>query len=382
MSNLGSHSWDGTEGNVNRTIHISGTFMFNGVGTSGSTTSGAALTLTSRKNTAAGNASISLSTLAGTFYDNAHTDHYSTGDSFNYQTAGLGSTAKFLFTKCVFAADNGHVGWACTASKSVWSNSTSFFPLGGGIQSQSSSISETLNQSLMRTAGTLKNAYINVITGSAGGSANIQSRKNGATGNINISIGLGATGAFEDATNSDTFVSGDKLCWTSTTGISGMGDYGLSSNLVYKALSSDIFSGTGTTSVSFSASDQFMPIVGCMSTPQTTEANVALQHGFSVTTTNFRINISANSMTGTTNFVVRRNSADGNQNLSVATGVTGTVEDTTHLDNFGPTDTAAYVIRNGTSGAITWTNIAITETVGTEHNQIIHRSRPGAWSWT
>ena len=73
-------------------------------------------------------------------------------------------------------------------------------------------------QILYRSPGTLSKLYVRVTANSNVGSVTLRVRKNGANGNMFVTIPAGATGAFEDTVNTDTVAAGDKLNYQSTTG--------------------------------------------------------------------------------------------------------------------------------------------------------------------
>jgi hypothetical protein len=61
--------------------------------------------------------------------------------------------------------------------------------------------------------GVLSLMAVSVFTNTAAGVTNVYSRKNGADGNMTVSIPAAGTGRFYDLTNSDTIANGDNACW-------------------------------------------------------------------------------------------------------------------------------------------------------------------------
>lgn len=61
--------------------------------------------------------------------------------------------------------------------------------------------------------GTMSNMAVSIWTNSAAGVSNVYFRKNGADGNMTVSIPAGTTGRFYDTTNTDTVTNGDVCCW-------------------------------------------------------------------------------------------------------------------------------------------------------------------------
>jgi hypothetical protein len=75
----------------------------------------------------------------------------------------------------------------------------------------------------------------------------------------------------------------------------------------------------------------------------TIESLQALAHGFAGVSRRMRLNVTDNELTvGPTVWTYRKNGANGNQTISVATTLTGWFEDTTHTDSFTATDTCCF----------------------------------------
>jgi hypothetical protein len=351
-SSLSSGSFT-TESNAARTQRIAGTFQDMG----GSfNASGTARSIRFRKNSA--NATSVLSpadSTAVTVYDATDTDHYTTADTRDIQFNGTAPAYTVNWLKSVFVADSKHVGLFCGAVAPT--TSTLFIPINGNV----SSGTESVEQVTARTSGTLSNTgcYLPVSTTAA---MTITSRKNTAAGGISVTINAGTTGIFEDNTNTTAFVSGDLLDWSiaSTTAATILI---IECYVTYNAFAAEV--GWGASSVTFSASDQF----GALAFGQlvsTTESTWQMHHDFAATTSNFRIRVNTNTMTGTTTFRTRKNGADGNQVVTFAAAATGLAEDTTHTDMYLPTDTVNWVVRGGTSGAITPSHGNLTEVTQTQ----------------
>jgi hypothetical protein len=340
-----------TEAFENRTMRTAGKFSnfgcaVNNVGT--------ARSVTYRKNSV--NQALTLSftdTTTETKYDTTHTVSYAAGDTFNIACAGSVNYITYFY-KHVFQADVGHVSLHGTSIGGVGTTSTCYCAL----QSLAFTTTEGDRETLMRTSGSLKFAEY-VISTAFTASATLISRKNGANGNISVVCTANNTGSFADNTHSDTFASGDKLCFQlsgQTPTSSGGCVY---CDLVYDNDSSEVI--TAAPGWTFSASDQFISPLTAGGF-QTTESLQKIKHHFFTEATLLRLSVLANSMTGTATVAMRKNGADGNLTLSIPSGATGWFEDTTHTDSFIDTDDCNLVFRGGTSGTLTPSMMSWVET--------------------
>mgnify|MGYP000169635800 FL=1 len=109
------------------------------------------------------------------------------------------------------AAVHHYNGWGQTT---LAFNTTGYAHLGGQGNTSMFSLAggETQRQLLVRVAGDFAKLGVQIPANSIATSATtVKFRKNAADGNQAISIGAGLTGFFQDASNSDTVASGDKV---------------------------------------------------------------------------------------------------------------------------------------------------------------------------
>jgi len=310
-----------------------------------------------RQNSAnAGNVAAPPDSTAGAVYDTTHQDRYAIGDTIDFQLNGAGTAFIPLVGKFTFTADNGHV--QILGFGGVIPGAQIFLPIQAATSQASSIVAASV---VMRSRGTWQNMAMTISTATTSVLTMI-SLKNGIAGNQTVTSTASTTGAFEDTTHTDSFISGDALCYEQTGGASA-GVITATAFFAYDTFNlSEMISGTSA-SFSFSASDQFYAFTGSPGI-STTESTQKIQHGFNVTTSNFRMRVSANTYTAATTHKVRKNGADGNQTISVPASTVGFFEDSTHTDVFGPTDDICYVVRGGTSGSMAFGWVAITESVG------------------
>lgn len=172
-------------------------------------TSAAATAFSSRKNSAAGNLSISVAgTTTGLFEDTSHTDSLSNGDTFGFAYTATNSSATFVAgCNIAYSTQVSEVssGWFNIS----WISSGTFTGLLVTLTSPQSTESRT--QTCLSTDGVLSNMRVNVVTNNSASVATAVLRKNGVSGNQTVSMAANATGTFEDSTNTDKFVASDKL---------------------------------------------------------------------------------------------------------------------------------------------------------------------------
>lgn len=109
-------------------------------------------------------------------------------------------------------------------------------------------------------------------------------------------------------------------------------------------------------------SSQFLHIGGSFTALESTEANVKVKLYDSYIAADFIINITANTASAIATIRIRKNGANGNGVISVGTGVTGILEDTSNSDSFvnGDDINYAFTAPGASSGSVTFTSIGIT----------------------
>ena len=332
-------------GTLARTARIAGTFSKLGLAVSAT---GTGRVITMRKGPSGpSNQTLTVSPVDSTaqvVYDLVHQDHYAVADTWEIQTVNTTGAPLWYVAKIVFTADSGHASYYSSGLSSPGTTTTVFY----GISGANNTTTEASMQCLMRTAGTLQNCCIFVQTASTT-AATVVSRIGGVTKTITVSITANITGAFEDPTHSDAFVSGNLLNWQ-LSGHSASVNMAIGSAIAYSATSSEVFTHGDGQNLAFNASNQFFGYgAGGL---VTTEALVQVKHDFSVTSSNLRMNISGSSAAGTRTFNLRKNGANGNQLLTVVGSATGQVEDGAHSDSFRASDVVNFMMSGGTSGAI------------------------------
>jgi hypothetical protein len=233
-----------------------------------------------------------------------------------------------------YEGDTGLMGFTST--------SQGFFMLGSGpnLNNVSAGGSETDAQTPF-SAGTISNLWCRVKTAATANST-VVLRKNGANGNETFSIGANTTGAFSDATDTDSTASGDKIAVGITPGSTA-----LVITIIAATFTSANMSNTVTHMLSFQDLSSQPTVTGTYySTPSgvtayrrssynNTEANSKLRMRKAFTVNNFATYITGGNG-GTLNS--RKNGANGNITANLNVGSAQLVQDTTHSDNLAVGD--------------------------------------------
>lgn len=336
---------------------VAGTFSL--LGAYFTTTAGGSRSIKSRIGAANGAQALApVDGTSGWIEDATHSDAVSSGDLFDVsgQTSSSSGTRSFL--RLVFSATSDHATIYGNSGNTLSAAATTYPPINGGL----GSATEAVAQSKLRAAGTLTKAGLNVSFNPLTGTTNATLRNNGSDTAVTIAIAAGLTGRFSDTTHTASVSSGDLVNWKVVAG-SGSG------SISYQALSvgfvntsdtkNDVLAGGATTRAA-SGTTSFYTVAGFVFA-DTTEAEQAVQHGFGLTASRLRINVTANTYAADATLTLRINGSNATQTVTIPAGTTGWFEDTTHSDNITATDTVCYATVGGTSGSITIAALAMLE---------------------
>lgn len=201
----------------------------------------------------------------------------------------------------------------------------------------SRSSTESSVQTVVGSPGTYSNLYIRVTANSATATSTFVFRKNAATGSQTVSIGSGATGAFEDTTNTDTVVAGDLVNALFTPGVTGTSVTVSVAGIAFTATSNTVqrhCSSLGS-NITGIASATFFPNYVTNRTAIPVQTETALEKfklKVAGTLKNAAVKCTANARLNTTTVGVRLNGANATLVVSIAAGATGNFTDTTNSD--------------------------------------------------
>lgn len=357
-----------TESELQYTARIAGTLSKLGININAT---GTTRSITARVNGANGNETIAISDGAsGWLEDASNTDSISAGDEIDITLAEAGTNPTVYCLRQVFTASSGHGCFYCA------SGTTAFALTGGGATEyifpagtlDTNSTSETNQKLMVRAAGTLTGGQININANTlgVGNTFTMQSRINGANGNIVVTVANGVTGIVEDTSNADTLADGDVFCFAmSISGGTGV----INARVIGCAISNsssanDVFAGYTSNNRAASATAHFLAIAGYNSSVSlTTESQAQIQHGFALTASRMRLWVVSNTYTGSATVISRVNAGNGNQTITIGAGVTGLVEDSSNSDTLAATDGYCMQITGGTAGSLVFNWSGMLETV-------------------
>jgi len=205
---------------------------------------------------------------------------------------------------------------------------------------------ESQAQTIIRSAGTASNLYVNVTANTSASAVNVTFRKNATNGNLVAVVTASFAGFYEDTTHSDALSSGDLVNCS----------YGATTASTTQTVTTIGYLFAATTNTvtrlvdggSSSLAGNFPLLAGSIAT-NTTEANGKCRQQQAGTLSNMGCHLpSTAGVSGT--MTSRVNGAAGAQTITVPTATTGWLEDTTHIDSITVGDDWNYniVSTNGT----------------------------------
>lgn len=215
-------------------------------------------------------------------------------------------------------------------------------------------------QTTWRTGGTFSNLYCNVTTNTAASDSTLNYRIGAGNGNQTIVITGSTTGEFSDVTHTDSVSAGNQVNYQIIEGSTGSlvaSNTGIqfapttTTNTVNKL-------GCNGSLVDTSAlATYYNPLAGVLSL-NTTEANAQFTNKLAATLQNLYVYISANTASVAT-LTSRIGGGAGNLTVSIGSGVTGILEDTTHTDSITSGNLVNTAFNSTVTTTVTITNIAV-----------------------
>ena len=255
-----------------------------------------------RKNAGNGNQFASVGAgLTGVFVDIANTDSIVSDDLVNAYVQAAG-TISFRINAIFCGSENtgGNENLICGGRVGSSLDSTLYYPLNGHGWNASS----TLVDYIIRAAATVGKTGIRVNSNVSTIDRMFRSFKNGANGNIAITVTALTTGVFEDLGHSDSLSVGDTFCWVRLW-VGGVGTHYV--DLIFCAYSSDnIPYTTGFEPSTFSAVNYFP--MDRLTNLNTVEASTQIPAPFAMQFTNLQVRINSGSLNVNT-MTFRKNGA-------------------------------------------------------------------------
>ena len=177
-------------------------------------------TVTFRLNGAAGNQSVSFAGGAtGDFEDSVNTDTLAAGDEIDYELdingGGMPDNVNFTHvqTRLEVSESEGNSYLAIAGGTFLQPDGNIRFVTSSGDIDDTPTESRTQTKVRGITGGVLNaiNFFVRVFANSLDGNMVYRHRINAGDGNLIVTVGSGATGAFEDQTNTDTLIDDDEI---------------------------------------------------------------------------------------------------------------------------------------------------------------------------
>lgn len=225
-------------------------------------------------------------------------------------------------------------------AQATTAGATEYWYLSNALLNKSST--EADRQIPYHTAGIISNLRVRVTGNSTTAPSTVRVRKNGANGNIIITIPAGSTGVFEDIIRSDSVAAGDKLCIQSISGGSGTLSFTIMSALFKSDTSGDALSKPNTHTFNITSSGtRYSNITGPSSTGGT-ENDHSSKLQKPCTVRNLWINVLSNPRTSDTTITIRKNNSSTSITKVIGAGVVGFLEDIVNSESFAVGDTISF----------------------------------------
>ncbi len=148
----------------------------------------------------------------GIFEDTTNSDSISAGQKVSFQiVTGVGSGAQTTNPVLIaidYASTDASTALVCGKLGGVANNITSYYAAAGVI---ASTTTETEARHDVNFAGTASKLYCRISANATTAASTVDLRVNGASSALTISVGSGATGDFEDATNTVALIATDEI---------------------------------------------------------------------------------------------------------------------------------------------------------------------------
>lgn len=262
----------------------------------------------------------------GTFSNTSSSASVSSGDLVclkTYTGSGGGGGTNFGFTSCTVEVESTSQAATMFGGRSPNQSSastTTYIGINGNTNL--SAANEERSLTVMREDCTVSNLQAYISTNGRAQATTYRVRKNSANGNGIITVTGSTTGFFEDTTNSDSLVSGDKLGYQSVLG-TGFGNVAASIiGLKYiGSVANRVVLVSNYSASLTSGSTNYTAVTGSGKT--STESNSQSVVVLEGTLSSGSIYVHSNASTTTVTAVLRKNTSDTDISISISSGTTG-----------------------------------------------------------
>lgn len=267
---------------------------------------------------------------AGTFEDTTHSDAVAAADKWCFRTTtGAGGTLVISEFATTFEASDGTFSARVASGFDLFHSANTVQNWCGSIANDTGADANA--QCRANFTGTWKNMALRIGANTHTTTSTYRNRINGANGTMVISVGSAATGDFEDTTHSDAVAVTDLINFNMDAG-------GGVNNIVPNYMASDItitdrrqpfvVSFDGGTAIASGVSTQGLCIGGKLVDLGTTSSFITIK--YRGTAENLGCNIQTNTLNGNLTYTLFNNGGATSLVVTVGSGVTGQVNDTTH----------------------------------------------------
>lgn len=230
-------------------------------------------------------------------------------------------------------------------------SATNYIPLGGHFDALNTT--ENRAQQYVGYAGTFSKFYITSSLNTRATTSTARLRKNGANGNLVISITPGVSGIYEDLVNSDSFVAGDLGNFSTTLG-TGIGNLNIQQWAVLYENSTNngliLFGRPGAGFAPTSNVSRWVS-VGGGTTVYSTESPVQTKALIDFTASKMSLFVSANTISfNASTLWLNVNAVTTALTVSIGAGATGRFSDITNTVAVVATDLLSYLFIGGAGG--------------------------------
>ena len=305
----------------------------------------------------------------GVFEDTTHSDAVVAADLLAYRTISGGTgTMSMAVLSTIFdpttTTDTVSRITAGPASASFTVDSVTRYNTIVGTISASLATEPALKTRITKP-GTMKNLGVYISANARTTDTIVRGRKNGANGNLTLTIGAAVTGMLEDTSNTDTVVAGDDYNYdvtTSTGAAQALAIQSISSDFVTTSAEGLLASGISAGLAQAVSVTNYFPVGGNLAAG-TTEADRKVKPREAFTLSLMTISVTANTVTASSTLRLRKNGANGNQLVTIPASTTGYLSDNTNRDRVLAADEMNYELTTGATGtSLTLRNITVNAT--------------------
>ena len=239
-----------------------------------------------------------------------------------------------------------------SGSAATVDGATNYLSIAGNVNNSSTEVDREFP---IRDAGTFSKLFVRVSTNTTTTvTSTVTLRKSQADTSVVASITAGATGIFEDTSNTASFANTDEADYEVTVPSDGGGKSvtiqitGINFEPSASGCVSFLGSSGNQSTASPSTTRVILPTgaIGDVSTAN--EAYTKYRVRGSFTSSDFYIYVLTNARTTDTTFGTRKNGVNGNQSVTFTAGQTGAMEDTSNTDSLVAGDDFNYRVTTGT----------------------------------